>query len=33
MPNHIKKQILLFFLKTSVPRIIAEEQRKRGEPK
>lgn len=26
MPDHIKKKILMFFVKTSVPRIIAAER-------
>lgn len=29
IPEHIKRRMFLFFLETSVPRIIAEERKKR----
>lgn len=31
MPEHVKEKILMFFLKTSVPRIIEEERKKKRE--
>ena len=31
MPDHVKKKILLFFVDYSVPRILAEERKKKKE--
>jgi len=31
MPDHVKEKIILFFLKTSVPRILAEERKAKKE--
>lgn len=33
MPDHVKEKIILFFLKTSVPRILAEERKNKEEVK